>query len=175
MPINRTIKGDLVKLAQAGEFSVIVHGCNCFCAMGSGIAPQIAKAFPLAEEEDNGTAKGDVGKLGTYSVAYIVETGLYVINAYTQFTFTGRKHGKVDLDYNALREAFETMNSDIPEAVEFLDVVDPELQLGKKPIGIPMIGAGLAGGDWNLISKIINKATPDLDITLVEYQPDDTK
>jgi len=32
-----TIPGDLIALAKAGEFEVIVHGCNCFCTIGAGI------------------------------------------------------------------------------------------------------------------------------------------
>lgn len=39
------VNGDLIKLAKRGEFDVIGHGCNCFCTMGAGIAPQMAEAF----------------------------------------------------------------------------------------------------------------------------------
>ena len=28
--------GDLLALAEAGEFDVILHGCNCFNTMGGG-------------------------------------------------------------------------------------------------------------------------------------------
>ncbi|WWS23940.1 hypothetical protein vBKpnAMK2_00291 [Klebsiella phage vB_Kpn_AM_K2] len=35
---------------------------------------------------------------------------------------------------------------------------------------IPKIGAGIAGGDWELIEKLINLATPDIDIMVVEYE-----
>jgi hypothetical protein len=42
-------------------------------------------------------------------------------------------------------------------------------------IGFPMIGAGLAGGDWSRISKMIEKFSEDVashaDVTVVEYQP----
>ena len=41
----KTIKGDLIKLAQDGEFDVIVHGCNCMCTMSAGIAKQIKIIF----------------------------------------------------------------------------------------------------------------------------------
>ena len=34
----KIIKGNLISLALAGEFEVIIHGCNCFCTMGAGIA-----------------------------------------------------------------------------------------------------------------------------------------
>jgi len=32
-----------------------------------------------------------------------------------------------------------------------------------------LIGAGLAKGDWNIISQLINLATPDVNIELVMY------
>ena len=50
-PITMTshkIKGDLIKLAIKGDFDVIIHGCNCFCTMGAGIAKSIKTAFPEA-------------------------------------------------------------------------------------------------------------------------------
>lgn len=39
------IEGDLIALAKQGLFDVIAHGCNCFCTMRAGIAPQMVKAF----------------------------------------------------------------------------------------------------------------------------------
>ncbi|RYF46165.1 MAG: phosphatase, partial [Cytophagaceae bacterium] len=41
-------QGDLVQKAKVGEFDVIVHGCNCFCQMGAGIAKTIKQVFPAA-------------------------------------------------------------------------------------------------------------------------------
>jgi O-acetyl-ADP-ribose deacetylase (regulator of RNase III) len=37
-----TRTGDLLALALAGEFDAIVHGCNCHCTFGRGIAAAIA-------------------------------------------------------------------------------------------------------------------------------------
>jgi O-acetyl-ADP-ribose deacetylase (regulator of RNase III) len=39
---------------------------------------------------------------------------------------------------------------------------------GKK-IAYPMIGAGLGGGDWSIIYKIIREELKDQNHTLVEY------
>ncbi|PMU98153.1 phosphatase, partial [Pseudomonas sp. GP01-A4] len=30
------VRGDLLHLARQGDFDVIIHGCNCQCAMGKG-------------------------------------------------------------------------------------------------------------------------------------------
>lgn len=55
----KKLKGDLIALALEGEFSVIVHGCNCQCAMGKGIAKTIKTRFPEAYQADLKTKKGD--------------------------------------------------------------------------------------------------------------------
>jgi len=55
--------GDLVR--DADQFDVIAHGCNCFCVMGAGIAPQIKAKFPEAYAADCATTAGDVSKMGT--------------------------------------------------------------------------------------------------------------
>lgn len=172
MPIINTIEGNLIKLAQEGTYTEIAHGCNCFCVMGAGIAPQIAKAFPEAEKEDNTTVRGDKNKLGTFTFADVqddhLENTLTVYNLYTQFGTGGRKKGEPDIDYDALRSAFTALNNDIKGIDRgcYYEEVDRT-----QVLGIPMIGAGLAGGDWEVISKIINEVTPDVKIELVVYKP----
>lgn len=148
----KSIKGDLISMALAGHFDVIVHGCNCFCAMGAGIAKRIRDSFPKAYEADLKTALGDRTKLGSYSSALISINGVSftVVNAYVQFNFYG--HG-VLADYSALQKVFTAVKHDFT---------------GQR-IGYPMIGAGLAGGDWQIISGIIDTALKGEDHTLVEY------
>lgn len=58
------IEGNLIELTKKGYFDVIVHGCNCFNMMGSGIARKIAINFPMAMDADARTLKGDPFKLG---------------------------------------------------------------------------------------------------------------
>jgi O-acetyl-ADP-ribose deacetylase (regulator of RNase III) len=100
----RVITGDLIALALAGEFDVIVHGANCQCAMGAGIAKAIRERFPEAYEADLATPRGDRSKLGSISVASIARGGLnlIVVNAYTQFDYRGRG---IKVDYDAIRSA----------------------------------------------------------------------
>jgi O-acetyl-ADP-ribose deacetylase (regulator of RNase III) len=83
----QTEQGDLVQKAKAGEFDVIVHGCNCFCQMGAGIAKTIKQVFPAAYQADLATVAGDQTKLGTYSVAQVKVPGrmLVIVNGYTQY------------------------------------------------------------------------------------------
>ncbi len=78
-------KGDLIQKARAGEFDVLVHGCNCFCTMGAGIAKTIKQVFPAAYQADLATVAGDKTKLGSYSMASVeaAEKPLVIVNAYT--------------------------------------------------------------------------------------------
>jgi len=148
----KIVKGDLIQLALAGHFDVIIHGCNCFCTMGAGIAKLITSFFPEALQADMKTGMADKNKLGTYSMARIEKSGknFMVINAYTQYDFAG--HG-VLVDYKAVKTVFSSIKNDFAD----------------KRVGYPKIGAGLAKGDWNRISKIIDKELKGEDHTLVEY------
>ena len=75
----KTIQGDLIKLAVAGEFDVIVHGCNCFCTMGAGIAKTIKQKFPTAYQADLATIKGDKTKLGAVSYTHLTLPTIYSV------------------------------------------------------------------------------------------------
>ena len=99
------LRGDLIKLALRGEFDVIVHGCNCFCTMGAGIALVIKSTFPDAYQADLKTSKGDRSKLGSYSTATVQNKGnqLTVVNAYTQYHYSGPGN---KADYEAIRVLF---------------------------------------------------------------------
>lgn len=142
--------GDLLALALQGEFDVIVHGCNCFCTMGAGIARSIRKLFPEAFAADLATLPADHAKLGSYSQARIQrgDRQFIILNAYTQFDWRGKG---VKADYAAIRQVFSGV------AREFHGM----------RVGYPLIGAGLAGGNWALIAQIIDEELTGLDHALV--------
>ena len=146
----KVIKGDLIKHAIDGKFDVIIHGCNCFCTMGAGIAKQIKNEFPEAYNADLNTTKGDKNKLGTISSAAINKNGiiLTVVNGYTQYNWRG---SGILVDYDAIRSVFKHV----------------KLIYSGMRIGYPKIGAGLAGGDWEIISKII----PQISLTHPPMHP----
>jgi O-acetyl-ADP-ribose deacetylase (regulator of RNase III) len=156
------VKGDLIKLAKAGEFDVVAHGCNCFCVMGRGVAPQMATAFGCNRfrMEDKNTA-GDINKLGqidweVLNIAVgnsefdIMDHDLTVVNVYSQYT---PNVALKPLDYEALTLGLRKIN---------------HIFKGKH-IGLPQIGAGLAGGDWTRIKQIIQTELRDMDVTVVIY------
>lgn len=165
------IDGDLIKLAKEGKFDVIAHGCNCQCVMGAGIAPQMAKAFGANEFAlEAPIFRGSMNKLGSIDFQIVgVKDGkvyagwdsdaqmhrLAVVNAYTQFDFTGRRTGGIDLDYEALTLCMRKMNHAFKGT----------------HIGLPQIGCGLAGGKWDIVRNIIQAELSDCKVTIVNYKP----
>lgn len=167
------VEGDLIDLALKGSFDVIAHGCNCQCTMKSGIAIRMAEVFSCDKFTlEHNNFKGDINKLGqiewrNYSInnnkpnmlrfpSMENKIDLFVINCYTQFMY-GKNH--IDgltkpIDYEALILCMRKIN------FEFKD----------KHIGLPMIGAGLAGGDWEKIKEIIKKELYDCNITIVIFK-----
>ena len=104
----KEIKGDLIQLALEGQFDVIAHGCNCFCTMKSGIAPQMDKRFGCNTWSLEDTSEmGNINKLGQiqYKNFLVSQCGvipadfkgittqelkypLTVVNAYTQYSYS---------------------------------------------------------------------------------------
>ena len=146
--------GDLIALAKDGVFDVIAHGCNCMCTMGAGIAKGIRSTFPAAYDADRETEKGTREKLGTCSFAEVSVGGntLTVVNAYTQFDWRG---SGIKVDYDAVRSCTAWIRK----------------TFSGSRIGLPLIGAGLAGGDWEEIRRIISEELADEDVTIVHFQP----
>ncbi len=48
----RVVTGDVINLAELTDFDVIVHGCNCFCTWGAGIAKTLRDRYPHAYARD---------------------------------------------------------------------------------------------------------------------------
>lgn len=146
----RIIRGDLIQLALAGEFDVIVHGSNCMHTMSAGVARQVRNHFPEAYDADLTTRRGDKSKLGAFSSAAVNRgaVSFTVVNAYTQYDWRGTG---VKVDYEAVSRVFAAIGAEWRGA----------------RIAYPMIGAGLAGGDWDRISRIIDDALKGQNHTLV--------
>jgi O-acetyl-ADP-ribose deacetylase (regulator of RNase III) len=188
------IYGNLIELALQGEFDVIAHGANCWCTMGAGLAPQMAKTFGcdtfpmerLTYENEYGDKiptnnKGDINKLGQidYETKYLwfkhpmLKDGqasiamnhmtvgqsdvkkLIVVNAYSQFHY-GKNHkdgADKPIDYHALRLCLRKMN----------------YKFKGMHIGLPTIGCGLAGGNFDYVRLMIQEEFIDCNVTVVIY------
>lgn len=134
-----------MKLVEVGDIltnasGIIVHGCNAQGVMGSGLAKQIKEKYPTAfnvyrqAHLETGLFLGDV-------IFAKINDDLIIANAITQ-----RDYGKVPnhryVSYGAIKDCFTTITS-----------VAATL---KMQVHYPLIGAGLANGDWSIISEIID-------------------
>lgn len=165
----KIIKGNLIKLALTGHFDVIGHGCNAFCVQKSGIACALNNVFGTNESDkyplESKKFRGDIGKLGQIQ-GYIFDLPHYVpalwtipvatdkvsvtvLNCYTQY---GAGTDKMYLDYDALRMCLQEINRNY----------------AGKDVGLPKIGCGLGGGDWNVVKKMIEETLVDCNVTIVE-------
>lgn len=158
--------GDIVELTKNGIFNVLVHGCNCGQVMGSGVAKQIRDAWPNVWEADCSFGElGDPLKLGFYSQAYVhvkadpdafgATNNVAVVNAYIQYDY-GYVEGARYVEYCAVANVFNRLASHYRKVA------------ASPVIGLPRIGCGRAGGDWNCILRIIDAAMPEFDLRVVD-------
>jgi len=149
------VKGDLIEMMQMNEFDVVIHGCNCFCTMGAGVALRLATKYPSILKADMTTKPGDITKLGGYSTTNISinNQNVQVFNAYTQYGY-GSKRGGVEANFNYIHEALDKIADVIP--------------MGSR-IGLPFIGCGLAGGNPKKIIPMISEILYLFDTKVVKY------
>lgn len=142
-------------IAERHQYDVIVHGCNCHHSFGAGIAKTIADEIPAAFEEDLKTGFGDYTKFGAIG---IVPGTPIIVNAYTQF-YPGKgkyPNDNPELRLKAIRSALTSINNEFKT----------------KTIGLPRIGAGLAGGNWDEISEMIPTVLKDCKPVIVIWDRD---
>ena len=156
------MKGDLLDLFDKGMFDAIGHGANCFCRMRSGIAGQIAQKFPGAVEADNKTVPGALNKLGNFT-KWTHPDGQVLYNLYTQYNY-GRDENIVYVSYIGLRQAMEGMKAEL---------LDQRRDGHFISVGFPIIGCGLANGDWEIVKGIIEDVwnEPFILPHIIHYSP----
>lgn len=140
------IKGDL--FAYPG-LSAIGHGCNAAGAMGAGIAVEFKRRWPdmyLAYRKlcfDGSYKPGDVFLWQAQDVV--------IFNLCTQASW--RTH--------ATLEAIE-------RSVLATLVMANERKLMR--VGLPRIGAGLGGLDWNEVKSLLTRLSESSQVTLVVFE-----
>lgn len=156
----KIVKGDMVKSMINGELQAYAHQANCFCTMGRGIAPLLVEANPEVLKVDKETEKGCPYKLGGFSVTTDTSKPL-VYNLYGQFHWSKFKtRGGINTDYDALRDSLEGALEDM-------------WKKGITQLGIPLIGCGLAGGDWDIVKDMVIGTSDWYQINVTVFVLDD--
>lgn len=144
----RYIEGDLL----ASDEAVILHGCNARGAFASGFAGAVRKSLPSAYDAYMDAHR--TGRLLLGSVVWAGCGGILVGNCVTQPTYgrDGRRH----VDYDAVRACMRTVNLAAAEGVP-----GTPFEEGFRRVSMPLIGADLGGGDWDVISRIVAEELVD--------------
>ena len=150
------IKGDLLHFFEIGLLQGIAHGCNMQGKMASGVAGQIARKWPEVKEDylfwhSRPVSYNDKGipiiernpfKLGAVKHIYVDHGCVY--NLLTQEYYGN--DGKVYASLEAIEKALNILADDINYH-----------RSGYKAwnVGLPRIGCGLGGLDWETQVKPI--------------------
>jgi O-acetyl-ADP-ribose deacetylase (regulator of RNase III) len=142
----KVVKGNVLSIDKG----IIVHGCNCQGVMGAGIAYAIKNQYPLAfnlyrqQYELSGLKLGEI-------LPVLVSPKKYIMNAMTQNLYPVYKNRNVS--YDAIAECFSRVND---FALGLASQSEEQIT-----VAFPAIGAGLGGGDWNILSQIIDSSLSD--------------
>ena len=138
------------------DCDIIIHQVNCKSRMGSGIAYEIRKRYPKAYT----SYKKYCDRLGNKLLGKIqpVDCGdIIIINMFGQDNY-GRDKA-LYTDYDAFEECMK-------KTLIYCEV-------GNYSIAIPYrIGCRLAGGDWNIVKKIIENKFKKSDVICKIYKKD---
>jgi O-acetyl-ADP-ribose deacetylase (regulator of RNase III) len=150
-PNLRYVTGDLLQSYKDG-ITVIGHQCNCRGGWNAGIHGQIGKRWPTVIESYRsvpwqlGHCRIFKTGLPNFSIAYLAGQDDYG---------NALRTGRVYTQYDALLTALPTLAS----------AIQPE-----DKIAFPLIGAGLAGGDWSIIAQMISETFLDRETTIYIYK-----
>ena len=143
----KSINGNLLK-----SRGIIVQGCNAQGQMGAGVAKQIRAQWPEVYEQYRARFESHGLEVGSIDYLFVDNNERVIVNAITQ-EFYGND-GKIYVAYDGVKLAFEEIN----ELVHSEEYAKSGLPM---TVNFPLIGCGLAGGDWNIVSGIINEALDD--------------
>ena len=133
-------------LDYCNSLDIICHGCNTKNIMGAGLALQIKTRYPGAFEADREAFNTGKAVLGSYSVFSFKDTNTsrqkHIVNMYIQDRLAS--NGSRALNYEAIYKCFEKLYDDIKKSEQ-----------ENFKIGIPKIGCGLAGGNWDIVQLMI--------------------
>lgn len=136
-------KGDVL----ASDEKHIAHGCNCSGGFGSGFAKAVAERYPSVREgylyrfNTRGWNLGDVQLIGVGD-----GSGRELANCATQQRYGKPTEGPY-VSYPAIREVIRDLVKSWPSG-----------------FAMPKIGAGLAGGNWDIIAQIINEESGSVEV-----------
>lgn len=139
----------------------IAHGCNSLGVMGSGFAKQVKEKYPDVYKKysqwfvDN---KLDLGVVQIVPTKDSENRDLYIANCITQ---KGYGLSIQHVNYDAVKDCMQGLATHMKWATKLRPYFWTH-------IAMPKIGAGLGGGDWNVIEPIIIEHLGQFDVRIYE-------
>lgn len=169
--------GNMLVLAQEsanitpGVIKTFAHGTNCQGRMGSGIAWTIRHMFPEVYEAYMRQYHYEGLQLGNVSVVKPANHDHFMFfNCNTQDKYRGFKNtdgtvepdDKVYVDYDAVERCFTIINDLLVDKFDTELMFSTDTQkIERIEVHFPLIGAGLANGEWDLVAERIDRALDD--------------
>ncbi len=148
----KIVEKDLLTCFEDG-IEAMGHNCNCQRSFGRGIALAIKNKFPAAYQADLNLALSSRDRFGGISVAKPEQGVIY--NIYGQFDYRGRER---NLDYEAIYTGLVAVRN---------DMTNRKL----KSVAFPcLMGSDLAGGNWEIVSKMVEVVFKDTGISVTFYK-----
>lgn len=140
----KIIKQDITTV----ETGIIVHQVNCQGVMGSGVAKSIKDRWNVVEKEYKQFIKNSYDSLLGHSNIVKVKSYLYVVNFFGQdFYGVEKRHTDYDAWKIGMPRLKKLINND--------NLVDLKVYFPYN------VGCDRGGGDFSIISAIINENFPD--------------
>lgn len=156
MPI-RYKTGDATRHEGDGH-KVICHVCNDIGGWGAGFVVALSKRWKLPELKyrDWHAGRSDDGPFELGAVQFVsIDPDITVANMIGQHGIRRRKGGEPPVRCDAIRTA--------------LDRVADFCLSQSATVHMPRIGAGLAGGDWEAIERIIDEVLGKRSVEVTVY------
>lgn len=162
------ITKDRVIAKENGATVFVPHVCNNIDLFDAGFAAQIAKIYPSVKTDYHLLGKNFLQKnLGHSQIIKVIEEPqyrhkLFFVNMVAQ---NGVKtfHNQRPLNYLALAQSMNKLSQFIYMNTGFMDKSE------NIEIHAPKFGSGLAGGNWNFISELIDDIWGKFFVTIYNY------
>lgn len=153
----KIVEGNILNATE----NIIAHQTNCMGVMGGGLAKQIRNKYPQVYKEYKDLC---IWQKDTYNKGFAkhkyplgftqfikCNDGKTIVNLFGQL---GYGTDKQYTEYKALKSSLKAL-------------YDAVITNTNDTIAIPYnLGCGLAGGDWNVVYKIIEDVFQDYDVTI---------
>jgi O-acetyl-ADP-ribose deacetylase (regulator of RNase III) len=145
MPATLT-KGDLFETPGLRAFA---HGCNCAGSMDAGVAIAFKKRWPAMFDEYK--ARCEDGRL------HLGDVLLWTDGDVTVYCLAIQEHWKKKAKLPALARALRKM-------------VELAQNAGIERVGLPRVGAGLGGLDWQRAKSLLREIGGETTVELVVFE-----